>query len=372
MKPGSLFCLCFLLLVSGRSPAQTETQRPYWFTLERGKFYFRQGAYGDALIAFEDARNQRRDQFMRMRRDMITLLSAPEVRRLGDSLDLVEKYIAEERQLSAARALEELYYRVPRESLGGSALRIPDELERFKDYPEAEYWIGETYRVEGELGIALKQYQRTYELRDLLEAPGFVIPLLYRIADVHRLRQEYNEMENRLLEILEGDSLWSGGSGSFARAAMTRTLENDGINRFLTLYRYNKAEVLAAHRLLGFYYYASGRHGRAAEHLLFAFLIQNTILIEEITRNQFDYSFSTLDDLIARVRSRPALSGYPEDMEYYKTMYYLGTAFYGDGKLGPARNFWNFLNQHSESGEWHGRAAAQLARPAVERVLEMP
>ncbi|MDR3146374.1 MAG: hypothetical protein LBU21_08855 [Treponema sp.] len=352
--------------------AQRETRSPYWFTLERGKLYFRQGAYGDALIAFEDARTQRRDQFMRMRQDMITLLSAPEVRRLGDSLDLVETYIAEERQLSAARALEELYYRIPRERLGGSALRIPDAFERLKDYPEAEYWIGETYRVEGELGIALKQYRRAYELRDLLETPGFVVPLLYKIADVHRLRQEYNEMENRLLEILEGDSLWAGGSGSFARAAMTRTLENDGINRFLTLYRYSKPEVLAAHRLLGFYYYASGRHGRAAEHLLFAFLIQNTILIEEIARNQFDYTFSTLDDLIARARGRPALSGYPEDVEYYKTMYYLGTALYGDGKPGPARDFWSFLNRHGEAGEWHGRAAAQLARPAVERVLEMP
>jgi tetratricopeptide (TPR) repeat protein len=371
MKPGALFCLCLLLFVSGRAAAQRETG-PYWFALERGKLYFRQGAYGEALIAFEDARTRRRDLFLGMRRDMIALLSVPEVRSLGDSLELVEKYIAEKHQISAAAALEELYYRVPRESLGGSVLGIPDEFERLKDYPEAEYWIGETYRVEGELGIALKQYRRAYELRGLLETPGFVVPLLYRIADVHRLRQEYNEMESRLLEILEGDSLWSGGSGSFARTAMTRTLENDGINRFLTLYRYSKPEVLAAHRLLGFYYYASGRHGRAVEHLIFAFLIQNTILIEEIARNQFDYSFSTLDDLIARAGERPVLSSYPEDVEYYKTMYYLGTALYGDGKLVPARNFWTFLSRHGEAGEWRGRAAAQLARPALEGVLEMP
>jgi tetratricopeptide (TPR) repeat protein len=338
--------------------------------MERGKLCFRQGEYGDALIAFEDARTQRREQFTRMRRDMIALLSVPEVRRMEDSLDLVERYIAEGHQPAAARALEELYYRIPRESLGGSALRVPDALERLEDYPEAEYWIGETYRAEGELGIALKQYQRAYELRELLEAPGFVVPLLYRIADVHLLRQEYNEMENRLLEILERDSLWSGGSDEFVRTAMKRTLENDGINRFLTLYRYNNPEVLGAHRLLGFYYYTSGRYGRAAEHLLFAFLIQNTILIDELTRNQFDYSFDTLDRLIAPVMSRPALAAYLTDTEYYKTMYYLGTAFYGDGKLGPARDFWNFLNRHPETGEWHGRAAAQLARPAADRAPE--
>ncbi|MDR1949808.1 MAG: hypothetical protein LBQ38_10485 [Spirochaetaceae bacterium] len=338
--------------------------------MERGKLSFRNGAYGDALIAFEDARNQRRDRFIGMRQDMITLLSIPEVRRLGDSLELVERYIAERHHPAAARALEELYYRLPREALGDSALRVLDELDRLKGYPEAEYWIGEAYRAEGELGIALKQYQKAYEERALLETPGFVIPLLYRIADVHRLRQEYNEMENRLLEILVEDSLWSADSDSFVRAAMTRTLENDGINRFLTLYRYHKPEVLQAHRLLGFYYYASGRHGRAAEHLLFAFLIQNTILIEEITRNQFDYSFSTLDALLDLV-VRP-LAAYLEEVEYYKTMYYLGTAFYGSGKLIPARDFWNSLNRRPEAGEWRGRAAAQLARPSVDRALEMP
>jgi tetratricopeptide (TPR) repeat protein len=365
-----IFILVFL--VSRPLWSQFEPEPSYWFTLERGKNFFRNGAYGDALIAFEDARNQRRDMYTGMRRDIINVLSIPEVRRFGDSLDLVEKYIADRRLSNPGKALEELYYRIPRESLDGSAQKILDEFDRLADYPEAEYWIGETYRVEGELGIALRQYQKAYEKRELLETPGFDLVILYRMADIHRLRQQYNEMETKLLEILKRDSLWSGDSDSFVRAAMRRTIENQGINRFLTLYRYNNPEVLEAHKRLGFYYYVSNRHDRASEHLLFVFLIENTALIEAVTRNQYGYTFTDIDELINAVRRNPVTSAYLEEIEYYKTAYYLGTSFYGTGKSKPAGEFLDFLDRRSDAGEWRSRAAAQLARPSVERALEMP
>jgi hypothetical protein len=361
-----LWCSCIAV------HAQVETERPYWFTLERGKQYFRNGDYGAALLAFEDARNYRRAMYTRMEQDMIDLLSMAEVRRFGDALDLVENFIAERNRLDAARALEELYYRVPRESLENQASRTLAEFDRLKVYPEAEYWIGETYRMEGELGIALGQFQKAHEQRALLKTPAFATEILYKIADIHRIRQEYTLMERNLLEILTQDSLWSQDPNSFVRSAMTRTLENDGIDRFLTLYRYNNPLSLKAHRLLGLYYNASGRHGRSVDHLLFAFLIQNSIFIDEIIRLQYDYSFTTLDNLLDEVMRRPSLASYFTETEYYKTMYYLGSAFFGAGKLRPAVSFWTALSARQDSGEWRARSQAQLRSPFVEQPVEMP
>jgi tetratricopeptide (TPR) repeat protein len=307
-----------------------------------------------------------------MEQDMIALLSTPEVRRMGDSLDFVEAYIADRSQTSAARALDELYFRVNRESLGGSAGKVLDELNRLKDYPEAEYWIGETYMAEGALDIALKQYQLAYQKRSLLENPGFGTELLYKMAEVHKIRQEYNEMEQRLLEILREDSLWLEDSDSFVRRAMTQTLSNDGINRFLTLYRHSSPRTEKAHRLLGNYYYTAGRYSHAVEHLSFAFLIQNTILIDEILRNQYDFAFTTIEDLLAEINRRPNLRVYIEEVDYYKTMYYLGTAFYGDGKLQTARGVWTILSRIESAGEWRTRSQSQLRSPILERVIDMP
>jgi tetratricopeptide (TPR) repeat protein len=304
---------------------------------------------------------------------------------MGDYLDLLETYIAGQGPADAAAALAELYYRVPKSSLNNSAARALTELGKFKDYPEAEYWIGEIYRVEGESALALTQFLKVHRQRSRFENPGFDTQLLYEIADIHRLRREYTEMERALIEILTGsnpghpwegeaaagDTLWSNKSGAFAQTSMLNILGQDGITRFLTLYRYNNTTVEKAHRRLGFYYYAAGRHNQAAEHLMFAFLIQNTILLEEVLRSEYDYTFTTLGGLMEKVRGKGELEAYIEDVEYYRTGYYLGSALFATGKA-SARDFWEFLNNQNAAGEWRGRAQAQLRSPFVERAIETP
>jgi len=398
VKGIKVFSVFLLLLVfyTGSAFAQTKSgPGPYdwWYTLERGKVMFRQGDYGNALLAFEDARRLRRTMYERMERNFIDLLSIREVRRMGDSLDWVERYIQERRFADAADALEELYYRIPRETFHNSISAALAALGTLKDYPEAEYWIGETYLVEGELKLAQNQFQKALALRQLFENPGLATELLYKIAAICRIRQEYNEMERVLQLILAGDNLWSGsGSGeaprnaqagkippqaesttvSFTRQAMTRTLENNGIERFLMLYRYANTETAEAHKQLGFYYYASGRHSRAQEHLMFAFLIQNTIIIDEVIRHTYGFTFTTLEELAVEINRYPLLSEYAEKNDYYKTTYYLGASLYGNGKTTAAMGIWNFLAAQNRAGEWQNRARGQLKSPHVERALEMP
>jgi tetratricopeptide (TPR) repeat protein len=351
--------------------------------MERGKLLFRQGEYGSALLAFEDARRQRHDQYAGMEKDLINFLSTPEVRALGDSLTILEVYIKERNLAAVEEALDELYYRFPRENLGDSALQALEELGKRKDYPEAEYWIGEVYRVEGELSLALGQYKRALDRGVLLEDPGLELELLYKTADLHRIRQEHRRMEETLLEIVNGnnargqpwDPLWSGNagtSGQFVRNSMGRTLENSGPGRFLVMYRYNNGPVERAHRLLGFYYYASNRYNLAEEHLMFAFLIQNSILIEELQRSRYDFVFESLESLVDALDRRGDLLNFMVQTEYYRCAYYLGSALYGVGRGNPARDLWTFLGSREGIGEWRGRALAQLQRPSLEALVENP
>jgi tetratricopeptide (TPR) repeat protein len=380
MKIKYLFlALCLCAFVSDYGVAAQATQ-PWWYTMEQGKLLFRKGSYGDALITFEDARRQRIAQFTRLEDDFILLLSIPEVRRLGDSLEYVERYISERHENAAATALNELYYRVPKDTINGSVIRALNELDRLKNYPEAEYWLGETYRAEGEVGLALRQYEKAWSERSLLEIPGFELEILYKITEMHRIRGNYQEMEKRAKEIIEGlgvnglprDSLWAGsfqGSSNQIRTAMTRILEREGVNRFLTLYRHNNIDTERAHRLLGFFYYSSGRYNQAMEHLMFAFLIQNSLLIEEIIRRDYDYTFSTLENLMALVLRRPELAAFIEETEYYKTAYYLATTLFASRLTMPATQLWAFLASSNNAGEW-GNRARRNPSPYIERPLE--
>ena len=369
-----IFGFILLILSSGLVPAQ---QR-WWYTLEQGKRLFASGAYGDALMAFEDARRERLDQFTRMESDMILLLSNPNVRRFGDSLEYVESYIADNRETAAAEALSELYHRFPRDSLRGSVQRVLQELDRQKGYPEAEYWLGEVYRAESEISLAFRQYARAWENRSLLENPEFDVEILYKMMEIHRLRREYQEMERKANEIIEEpgplglprDALWENNASN-TRAAMARVLENEGVDRFLTLYRYNNAVTERAHRLLGFFCYSSNRYSLAAEHLMFAFLIQNTVLIEEAIRSNYDFTYSSLDELVDFARSKPALASYLEETDYYRTIYCLASALYAARKNRPAAQLWAFLAGRDDAGEWGARARRNPS-PFIDRAVEMP
>jgi hypothetical protein len=388
--------LIFFFLTAFAVPlfAQPYTS-PWWLALEQGKLKFRSGDYGGALMSFEDARRQRRAMYEQMERDFINFLSTREARRIGDSLEILERFSSDMRYTSVTAALNELFYRVPRMSLNNSANAALTAIGKLKDYPEAEYWIGEVYRIEGELPLALSQYRRAYAMRELLEDSGFGVTLQYKISDILRIRQEYNEMERVLLSVIgELDTLWvnaerqeippasseargttpipyAQSSASFARAAMTRTLENEGINRFLELYRYNNGIVEHAHRLLGFYYAVSGRPS-AQQHLMFAFLIQNTIIIEEVRRRQFDFVFTDLLNLAEEINKNALLLSYIEEVEYFKTIYYLGASLYRNGRTTVARSFWSFLASQPQAGEWQARSVVQLRSPQLEPVVEMP
>ena len=376
-----IFTVILTALFAGVLSAQ-HAVRPWWFTLEQGKFYFRNGSFGNALMAFEDARRARNAQFARMEWEFIQVLSLPEVRLLGDSLEFVERFIAERNQTAAAAALAQLFHFIPRESFRGSVSQTLNGFERVRAYPEAEFWLGETFMAEGELGLALRQYELAWSNRALLAVPDFEIEILYRIVDIHRIRMNYQEMERRAREIVDGvrisgaprDELWAGnppGAQNLLRIAMARLLETEGINRFLLLYRHDNIATERAHRQLGFFYSATSRFNTAADHLKFAFLIQNTIIINEIIRREHDFTFDTLEDLMTRIRPGSELASFMEQTEYFRTAFYLSSSLHAAGQSRPALELWTFLSGSDIAGEW-GNHARRSPTPTIERAIIMP
>ncbi len=365
----SVFLFC---AVSSADAAEASADSPYWMVLEKGKRLYRSGEYGDALLTFEDASRGKREHFMRLERVLVETLSFPDFRRVGDALDLAEQLLGEKNFMEARAALDELYKYFPKDRLQNSTRRAIESLRSLRSYPEADFWIGETFRAEGELGIALSQYRKAYEARSLLEIPDEAFTVLYRMAEILRERQEYNEMEARLLDVVASDPLWSDKANDFLRSSLDRSLANEGIDQVLSLYRMDAVHTAKAHRMLAFHYYSTGRHDRAAAHLTFAFVIQTTAVIDELKRVDMDWKFGGFRAILDAAQKRSTLSGYIAETDYFKTCYYLAASLYATGKQAPAFELWRTLARRQEAGEWRARSARQLQNPAVEKVIEAP
>jgi tetratricopeptide (TPR) repeat protein len=382
MRYTLLFCL---LLLSGALFSQTAAtpnhaaasmtaeNAPYWYKLEQGKRLFRSGSYGEALTLFEDARNDRIALYENHRAAVLALLSLPEVRAMEDSLDRITAFAKERFYVAADAAFAELFFRVPREELLGKASASLDLFDSLKAYPEAEFWIGEVYRVEGSVPIAIKQYERALSMADQLADPGLERETLFRLASLQKINGNYNEMERRLLQILEHDSLWAQDTSSFVKTAMQRTLGDGGVDQFLLIYRYKNAGTEKAHRLLAEYFYQSGRHLRAAEHYLFAWMTASTTIIEAYQAKLIDeFRFTTLAAVTAALSRRPDITAYRDEVAYYQTTYYLGASLYGAGRESAARNVWTYLAGEENAGEWRVRAQRQLRGPAIDPPIPLP
>jgi tetratricopeptide (TPR) repeat protein len=355
------------------SLAANAENAPHWYKLERGKQLFRSGRYGEALTLFEDARNDRSRLYEDYRAAVLSLLSHPEVRALHDDPDQIIAFAEEQAYNLAASAFAELFFRVSKEELGGKASASLDIFDRLKEYPEAEFWIGEVYRVEGAVPIAIKQYERALAMSGVSSDPALETEIRFKLAAFQKMNGNYNEMERRLTEILDQDTLWSEDASRFVKNAMQRTLENEGVDQFLVMYRYTNAVTEKAHRLLAAYFYQSGRHLRAAEHYLFAWMIASSTVIEAYQSQLIrDFKFTSLSAITGDLARRPDITSYMNEVEYYKNTYYLGASLYGAGKESAARSVWAYLSAEENSGEWRARSQRQLRDPQIEPPVPLP
>ena len=104
---------------------------------------------------------------------------------------------------------------------------------------------------------------------------------------------------------------------------------------------------------------------------MFAFLIQNTVLINEVMRRDYDFSFTSLENLMRLVGSNRELQAFIDETEYYRTAYYLASAHYAAGRIRPSRELWNFLANRPNAGEW-GERARRTPAPFLDGMIDTP
>jgi tetratricopeptide (TPR) repeat protein len=353
----------------------------WWWTLELGKGQFRAGQYGDALATFETAVTQRQDTYKQFYNDMITMLSKPDAIPLGDDLQQVEGFVKATNQTEAQAALNELDYRVGLDTMHDSVKAVLAALQNLENYPEADYWIGECYRVEGEPAMALTQYNEALKHADLFEKKGFDIDILYSMAAVYQSQGSNVNYESTLLAILNANDpsgaarggLWAQENDTFARSSMVRILTNNGIDRFLSLYRDDNTESLKAHTMLGMYYYQNGKYDEASQQLMYAFLIPMSFCMEKTSAYDATWEYSTIDGLFSKMRgARPLQSvlKWLADNDFYKTAYFFACSLFASSRNKPASDIWTFLAGlpagNIDTDQWRSRSILQTHSPAID------
>ena len=254
----------------------------------------------------------------------------------------------------------------------GKALQLyKAAIESAGIFPEAEAAIGDVYKAETELSLAEKQYQKAYDLRKSLYIPDQQYDILYKLADLFNLQQQYKPMEDELTLIVSDDKRFQETPNQLLRTQVIKNYKDNGIDRVLVLYNFNDSFAAAAHSRLGFFYYQTGMYWeQSVPHLLYA-VIYRVSQIERARRERdADYEFSSLSELLTAVDSDPELKAYALSTGLFADFYYLAGSTYQTFPF-RAQDIWKSLSMVQAAGKFKDLSARQLKKPFLEPLLRI-
>jgi hypothetical protein len=252
----------------------------------------------------------------------------------------------------------------------GRALKLFQEAVKAAGiFPEAELAIGDVYLEEGEIELALSQYEKAYNIRKSFYIPQMQYTALYKIADVYEKTDRYKKMEDSLDLIVQDDKHFMETASYRLRTQIEKTYAEKGLDRVLVLYSFDDSFASKAHSRLGWFYYRSGRYPLASSHLLFSLINRVAQIKSFLIERDADYQFGTFSDLLRRVDTSQELMRYAEETGLYADIYYLAGSTYASGFPKNARVMWKMVSEHASAGKYRDLSARQAAKPWLEPLL---
>ncbi len=396
--------LSALIFIAAAVPAGAQApipepwaNKPAWLHFDLGRSSYASKDFGAAIVSFDRAISYRRDAFTAAQARLSSALGSNAAKAAGDSIAaLLEAFAAEDFlpaeyariRAESGSSLRKRLLRIQDHRIGDSHRAFIEVLllaleykpvESFKDsiralaealrllvwYPEAEYWKGKVFMLEGELVLASKQYNRAFDMREALDVPDFVYEIQYGMADLYSLMPHYAADWEKVMErILESER---GGDGTLLddklKDAMRATLTGQGFDRFMTLYRIEPGITQRANRELAEYYLERGR----AHALARAAVAVNMILTPALRLARLkdpDYVWTGLEDFLGRAAAQPALREYLDEQEFDRVLFVLADALYVGNARQEAQKLWRAVSVRGRI-PYAGLAARRLENPST-------
>ena len=282
-----LFSICLSLFAAEKNTKTDESVVAYRNAIEAMDAQ----DYGKALKYSEDAILYRRQRIENQINTVKNSLSAKRVQAAGDRFEPVLAVLENRKEYETAGIINYYLKKKGKDYFEDSITNLLIYLENSTAFPEAHKLIGDIYKLEGEYQFAEEYYLMALDKADVLDIPDEKYEILYMLADISRLEDDFPKMEVRLLNILSEDINYKD---SALKRAMTGTIsnnKNDSMEKFFNLYRADSYNSINAYNQLAEYYYNAKKLDKALDFSCLAAITSFTRIIEIITSRNSTYEY---------------------------------------------------------------------------------
>ena len=255
----------------------------------------------------------------------------------------------------------------------GRALQLyKDSISVAGIFPEAEIAIGDVYLEEGEVDLAIRQYDKAYNMRNAFYISESRFTVLLKLANLYLAQQSYGLMEQSLLSIIAEDKHFADTLTFKLRSQIEKNYLEKGLDRVFMLYVFDDQFAAPAHSLLGWYAYRSGRHTQAIDELLYSLISRTSEIVAFLHERDADFEYSSLVHLLTLVSKTSEAALFLKEIGFFKDLYYLAAATYASGYPQTASELWKVIAGYSAAGTYQDLSRKQLKTPWIEPLLSVP
>lgn len=250
--------------------------------------------YGSALKYSEDAILYRKQYIESQISALKKSLSAKRVQVAGDNIQSILQ-ILEQRNEDACINIINYYLKIKGiDYFENSMQKLLKYLEESMVYPEAHKLIADIYKLEGEYDFAENYYQLALKNSDVLDIPAEKYDILYMLAEISRLKNDYQTMEVRLLNILVEDKAFMDKALNNAMIHTITSNKRNSMEKFFNLYRANSYLSIDAYNQLAEYYYKNNNIDKAINFAALSTITSFTKINDIISSRNSEYEYKSL------------------------------------------------------------------------------
>lgn len=336
---------------------------PIWMQLERGKNFYEQRDYGNAMICFRKA----------LAIENITATSLPERLTKEDVEKIIEEIIHETELTFFQSTLieEEYFYRVKTTLSEFDRIRLANLFQEYQHQPklpEAYVMMARILEIEGEFPLAERHYKNALIQAKDFHDDSMIYEIYYRLIELYIRTDNKSELEKAFAELNSYNRFLNSKEGQKFVEDIYLCFKKNGLEKTLELYRREGDSFLYSYRLAGDRYVETGDHESAVKLYLLHALVSMSVLLKEVDSFTYGNSVVSSEKLFEEALRNDYMVRYIKAVDLFGTFYKLGSALYSMEDWSNAQTFFWLVAQFSPEIEIKDKAASRWNEIATEKI----
>lgn len=330
------------------------------------KSFFLNKEYGKALDKCEEAITFRKENVLEEVSIITEALKPKQVQRAGDDLAAVLKVLNERNEKRPISVINKYIKLKGEDYFENSISKLISHIQQKEHYPEVYKLIGDIYKLEGEYKFAEDYYKKALDNSNVLNIPNDRFELLYSLAEISEINEDYKRMEIRLLNILTDDSTYKNKALSKALLNTVVSNKKDCFEKFFELYRGNNYFSLKAYSKLSDYYYSIQDYDKAFNFCALNVITSITKIQEVISSRDITFEFKNIENLLYHVQYYDDIIKWGNENEIWSSFNLLAKITKELGNIDFTEKLLKVLAQFSPEEYWRKEAVLQLSYLSAE------